>query len=238
MGASAGGQVDGEKAAKVVASLGYAKPQVGRLLQHGARRTVVMENIFVAMELLLELCEQPATPAFVKQGGLPLLAKVAGATGTATQQPNPAWQAPRPGLEEQVASEGKEQDVNEGEDEGGEGLPAAHASPSVYEAEAANTAVGCSSSSSSASPAAAAGEASGKEDAAEAYLGEASPSFVVQKLREMVSLLSEALACEQNDAHVVRRCQELAAAQHELEAAIVQQEHALVGGGNDGKITR
>ena len=145
MGASAGGQVDGEKAAKVVASLGYAKRQVGRLLQHGARRTVVMENIFVAMELLLELCEQPATPAFVKQGGLPLLAKVAGATGTATQQPNPAWQAPRPGLEEQVANEGKEQDVSEGEDKGGEGLPAAHVSPNVYEAEAANTAVGCSS---------------------------------------------------------------------------------------------
>ena len=61
--------------AKWVASLGFVRRRMARTkLLRGPRAELVSENLFVAMELLMELVgEAPVAPPFVRQGGLQLL---------------------------------------------------------------------------------------------------------------------------------------------------------------------
>ena len=68
---------------KVVSSLGYAKRRLRKMLPPGPRRDVIVEHLFVAMELLHEVVE-PEVPEFVRHGGLLKLAQVAARHGVSS----------------------------------------------------------------------------------------------------------------------------------------------------------
>ena len=62
---------------KLVASLGFVMRRVRRLLPAAPRRDVILESIVVSLQLIEELADQPVEPAFMREGGMPLLVSLA-----------------------------------------------------------------------------------------------------------------------------------------------------------------
>ena len=71
----------------VLATIGYSKRRLRGLLAEGPRKSVIMEHLVVIMELLADIAEQPQ-PEVLRDGGLQLLASVAGASYVAATTPS------------------------------------------------------------------------------------------------------------------------------------------------------